>query len=448
MKKKFVYTAIAVFFVAVLAVIFVKYNNDKKNSEPQDYGLLPRTGVTAEGRDWLTVKQQVFNIFNKLHANPKDTSLLNQLVILYIQESRITGNHVYYDKAALHYADRTLAISPNNFEALMLKALLYNSQHHFTDALTLAEKAKNINPYNSFVYGIITDAHVELGNYKDAVTNADKMTAFRPDIRSYSRVSYLREIYGDYPGAIAAMKMAVEAGTPGDETTEWTRVQMGHLYENIGDIENATAQYEIALSNRPGYAYALAGLARISSAAKNYDKAISYYMQADSQVIDLGIKEALADVYIAKGDMQKANALQKKLIEEMNKEAQSGNSDENIGHYVDKELAYAYLKLNDYDNAEKHALIEYQRRPDNNDVNECVAWIYYNMGKYDKALPYMQKAMQTGTKNPTTLCRAGLIFSKAGDKTVAKNSIQQALKNNPNIEEKLRMDSMQALQSL
>ncbi|HRH61292.1 MAG TPA: tetratricopeptide repeat protein, partial [Chitinophagaceae bacterium] len=76
------------------------------------------------------------------------------------------------------------------------------------------------------------------------------------------------------------------------------------------------------------------------------------------------------------------------------------------------------------------------------------AWIYYNMGKYDKALPYMQKALQTGTKNPTTLCRAGLIFSKAGDKAVAKNSIQQALKNNPNIEEKLRMDSMQVLQSL
>ena len=53
------------------------------------------------------------------------------------------------------------------------------------------------------------------------------MVDIRPDIRSYSRVSYLREIYGDYPGAIEAMKMAVDAGVAGDEATEWARIQLG-----------------------------------------------------------------------------------------------------------------------------------------------------------------------------------------------------------------------------
>ncbi len=43
----------------------------------------------------------------------------------------------------------------------------------------------------------------------------NRMVSIRPDIRSYSRISYLREIHGDIPGAIEAMELAVEAGAPG-----------------------------------------------------------------------------------------------------------------------------------------------------------------------------------------------------------------------------------------
>ena len=153
-------------------------------------------------------------------------------------------------------------------KASLLKSLIYLSQHHFADGLALAEKAKSINPYNAYVMGLAVDGNVEMGNYDAAVADADKMLSISPDIRSYSRASYLREIYGDYPGAIDAMKMAVEAGAPGDETTEWSRVQLGHLYENIGDILNAKMHYMIALQERPGYAYAFAGLARIAMAEK------------------------------------------------------------------------------------------------------------------------------------------------------------------------------------
>ena len=126
--------------------------------------------------------------------------------------------------------------------------------------LAIAEKAQKINPYNALIYGILVDGNVEMGNYKAAVENSDKMDSIRPDIRSYSRISYLREIYGDYPGAIEAMKLAVGAGGAGDEPTEWTRIQLARLYENTGDLKNAEMHYMIALDERPGYPYATAGL--------------------------------------------------------------------------------------------------------------------------------------------------------------------------------------------
>ena len=43
------------------------------------------------------------------------------------------------------------------------------SQHQFADAKKLAEEAKTINPDNAYVYGVLVDANVELGNYEEAV---------------------------------------------------------------------------------------------------------------------------------------------------------------------------------------------------------------------------------------------------------------------------------------
>jgi tetratricopeptide (TPR) repeat protein len=448
MKKKNIYNILVIAFLAAVSVIIYKYTSTQKEEENKTFALLPRKGTAATAPEWLQTKEQGLKLLQNIQKDPKDGKSLTQLATLYIREARITGNYAYYDKAALTYVNNALAIDTSNFEALVLKSLLYLSQHHFSDGLTLAQKAKSINPYNAFVYGIAIDGNVEMGNYDSAVADADKMLSIRPDLRSYSRASYLREIYGDYPGAIEAMKMAVEAGAPGDESTEWTRIQLAHLYENTGDMKNAEMYYTISNDARPGYPYALAGLGRVAASKKDYNTAVSYLIQADTSVTDFSIKESLADVYREMGQIAKADALQKEVISAMNGEAQNSTKDQSLGHYVDKELAYAYLKINDYDNALKHALLEYDRRPDNIDVNECVAWVYYSMGESDKALPYIKTALRTNSKNPTLLCRAGLIYAKTGEKTVAKTTLQQALQTNANIANDLKMQSTVALQSL
>jgi tetratricopeptide (TPR) repeat protein len=334
-----------------------------------------------------------------------------------------------------------------DFDATVLKSYLYISQHHFADGLSIAEKACRINPYNSFVYGLLVDGNVEMGNYDSAVSMAQHMIDTRPDIRSYSRVSYLREIYGDYPGAIDAMKMAVDAGVPGDESTEWARVQLAHLYENTGDIKKAEIQYQTSLTVRPDYPYALAGLAKLAAYKKDYATAISLYTKAASLITDASVKESLAEAWHLSGDNKKSDDLMKEVINEMNQTAQSGQNDANIGHYVDKELAYAYIKTKNYDKAIEHAILEYNRRPMNIDVNEAVAWAYYTKGDYAKALPYIQTALKTNSKNPTLLCYAGLIYAKNGNSSQAKQLLQQALKNHPVIEAGLIDESESVLKS-
>lgn len=446
MNKRFTYVLLLVFFFGMTAFIFIRYGQKLKSQEVAFYPLLERKGASALLPEWASTKTTGDKLIRIVRETPTDTKSTLALVALYIQEARVSGNYMYYDAAAMKYIEDVLAREPQNFEALILKAILQLSQHHFSDALETAAKAQKINPYNAFVYGIMVDGNVEMGNYPAAVENSDKMMSIRPDIRSYARVSYLREIYGDYAGAIEAMKMAVEAGGYGDEGTEWSRIQLARLYESTGEVRAAEMHYTIALEERPGYGYAIAGLGHIALANRDYVKAISLYQQADSVVNDYATKEQLAELYVLTGQKQKANIAINHIIDELTKASKEG--EQSINHHADKELAYVYLLKNEPDKALDHAMIEYNRRPDNIDVNEAVAWAYYKKDEAQKALPYIKKALRTNCQNPILLSRAGLIFAKTGDTAKAKTLLQEAQKNNPNIDVLLKQEAADVLRTL
>jgi tetratricopeptide (TPR) repeat protein len=448
MNKKLLYMALCILFIGSVGFIVIKYRHDEVKKETTVYTLLPRKDMLTKTDEWISTKKNTDILQKKIAANPADTKSIIALANYFILEARVTGNYAYYDMAAMKLVNDVLKTDAGNFEALTLKSLVYLSQHHFADGLATAQQARNIIPYNAFVQGILVDGNVEMGNYDSALACAQTMMNIRPDLRSYARASYLREIYGDYPGAIEAMKMAVDAGAAGDEATEWSRIQLGHLYENTGDLKNAAMNYQIALNERPGYMYALAGMARLALAAKDYSKAIDYYQQAAKDAIEGAFKEEMAIAYLLSGQKEKATELTKAVIAELDKNAKTANADESIGHYADKELAYAYLSLNNFDKALEHALLEYNRRPKNIEVNETLAWVYYKKGEAAKALPYLQAALITSSKNPTLLCRAGLIYAKNGDVGNAKILLQEGLKNNPNIDGLLKAEVMQAQKEL
>ncbi len=448
MKKNQIYIVCLIVFVAAVIGIIYNYNRKEKEKENTVYTLLPRKGAAANTPEWKDVKKRADVLFAALQQDPNDMNASIRLAALYIQEARETGNYMYYDQAAMKYVNNILKADPSNFNALVYRSLILLSQHHFAEGLAAAQKAQKVNPYNAYVYGLMVDGYVEMGQYDSAVANADRMVSIRPDLTSYSRVSYLREIFGNYKSAIDAMKMAAEAGGQGDEHTEWTRVQLGNLYEKTGDYKTAENLYNMSLSMRPDYPYALAGLARVAVSQNDYKKAITYYEKADSLITDNSVKEELVDLYRTTGQNKKANDVANKVIENLTKDSQAGDKDANIGHYADRELAYAYLKVNNPDKALEHAMLEYNRRPDNIDVNETVAWVYYNKGEYAKAVPYIKAALKTHSKNPVLLSRAGLIFYKSGEKELAKSMLQEAAVSNSYIGSTLKAETVTAMQNM
>ncbi len=383
----------------------LQYNREQIPLDIPD--LIERKGELANAVEWKKTKEKVTELKQKIAEKPEDTKLRLQTATIFIAEQRITGEHHFYYAAIEKILDGVLSIDPNNFEAKVYKASLRMSQHQFADAKKLAEEARAINPNNAYVYGILVDANVELGNYKEAVAVSDKMQEIKPSLESYSRASYLREIYGDNDGAIAAMKLAVTAGLQGSEPQSWSRNILGDLYFRSGKLADAEAAYTQNLAMRPSYAPSMAGLAKVETEKKHYARALALLDSANTIMQSNAFEEQKGDVYAAMGDEKKAMEQYGKVQKLLALDAATP------GHSVSLELAQSFIKTNQWDSAHKYAMMEYEVRPANIDVNKELAWIAYNQKDIAKAKTYLQTAMSTGSKNPELLQREAVI-SKTG----------------------------------
>ena len=448
MKKRYIYSFVLLLFLTASAFVYIRVKKERHESETVYSELLPRKTSLAYDTEWSVAKNKTEVLIKKIKKDPSDLKSLIALTTLYIQEARITGNLNYYNEAALKSVNAVLEKDANNFEALTYKATILLSQHHFSEGLAVADKARQLYPLNAYVYGLIVDGNVETGNYKAALEAADKMISIRPDTRSYSRIAFLREIHGDIPGAAEAMKLAVDAGAPGDENTEWCRVQFGKLNEKMGKLNDAKMYYSIAVENRQDYPYALAGLARIAIAEKDYSKALDLYLLADSFIPDHTFKEGIAEVYNLTGQPEKAKMVADEILNYMIQFSSDGKKGKSAGQNEDHEMAHAYMGVGNYEKALEYALAEYNRRPANIEVNETVAIVFLEKGDYAKALPYIETALKTNCKNPELLCHAGLIYAMTGDKTKAKALLRQGLNSDPLISAALKTKSEELLKSL
>jgi tetratricopeptide (TPR) repeat protein len=437
--KKFLFPTLILSLIVALGFVYKKFETRK--SQPPS--MKEKAINVSASSEWLNSTKAIDGLLDKIRRNPNDNKAKLQLAMAYIQESRVTGDHAYYDEASLKLLNEVLEKDPKNFDALCGKTTVLLSQHHFTEGLAAAQNLVAQYPDAAFGYGLLVDAYVELGNYKEAIKFADKLMSIRPDLRSYSRVSYLREIHGDYEGAKEAMNLAVKSGSIGLEQTEWCRVQLGKLYEVTGDLENATKHYQMAVAARENYPFAQAGLARIARKKGKNTEGVTLLESANKSIIEPSFYEDLSDIYFVQNQRGKANEAAKKLIDMLggnHNEATEHAVDKAIpehGHYADKELAEAYLKIDDLEHALFHANLEYARRPENIDINEVMAWVQYKSGAYDKAVPLIEKALTTGSQKPELLWKAGQIFLKNNQEKRGNELIKKALNINKNLETSL-----------
>ncbi|GLR15456.1 tetratricopeptide repeat protein [Portibacter lacus] len=368
------------------------------NDEPQIATLINRSEVIQNGKEWDDVQNNFSNFKANISNNPDDAQSKIQMAQLYIGEARVTGEHGHYYPAALSVLNSALdqkdISNDMKFLALTTKAGVQLSLHEFADALATGNEAALMNPSNAQIHGVLVDANVELGNYDKAIKLVDKMMMIKPDIRSYSRVSYLREIYGDVDGSIEAMILAVKSGYPGLEETAWAMLTLGNIYEQYGKLDMAMSVYEQILEMRPNYPFAVGAIGDIQASQGLYTEAEATYKKAINIIPEVGFYVSLANLY----KTQKREDEMKDLIAEI---MVMLKDDTDSGHNMNLEYASLYHEiLEDQEKALEFAMIEYEKRPKNIDVNRMLAKIYTSKGEQDIAKEYLLVAKSTNSQHP------------------------------------------------
>jgi tetratricopeptide (TPR) repeat protein len=357
-----------------------------------------------------------------LNANPGDHDTLLLLGLAYYQHARETADPTDYGRAQEAF-DRLIGMNPDDVEALIGEGTIALARHDFAGALAIGQKALSQGQPVARIYGVIGDAQVELGHYDDAIRSVQSMVNTRPDLSSYSRVSYQRELHGQLDGAISAMESAVEAGGPATENTEYVRVILGNLWFLKGDLAKAEASYEASLAHSPGYVYALAGMARVKAANGDLAGAIDLYQQAADRV-------PFPEFLIAEGEAQEAAGLADDSARTYRLVRQIEGLFKANGVNTDLDLALFEAEHGDPSTALDLARAAYAATP-NVKAADALAWALYKNDQLTEARQRAEEALRLGTLDPSYLYHAGMIAKAQGDDAWARRWLGESVAANP-----------------
>ena len=298
---------------------------------------------------------------------------------------------------------RSLMVEPDNYDALKLRAKLQLTNHRFTEALETTRRALTVRTDDHEVWGQVTDALVELGDYAGAVKAAQTMVDLRPDSSSYARVSYLRSLHGDTEGAIQAMVAAAKAANPNDpEGVAWYRVQLGNELMNAGRLEAAEREFDQALRIFTDHPLALRGKAEARVAAGDIHGAIEI---CEKESASADAAQMLGDLYTRLG--RHADAVT---------EYQKFETLERENAVVERSWRHLINHWLDHDqNLEQALTLATQEYETRKDIFTCdsLAWAFFKNGRTAEAKKYINKALRTGSKDVRINYHARMILKQS-----------------------------------
>lgn len=388
-------------------------------SSPTSATLSPATQSVAEARKAIVEK-------------PAQYAGYNLLAMALVHRAQETSDATYLAQAQ-DAVKKSLELAPHNFDAGKARVSILLAEHQFPAAL---EEAKELNkkvPDDVMVYGLLTDANVELGNYNDAETSAQWMLNLRPGNRpALIRAAHLRELFGDAEGAYELMELAYQS-TPPTETEERASVlaQMGHLRLASGNPDVAEKLLLQALTACPGHPAALGNLAQLRIAQKRFQDAVLLLQQRYQSAPRTGNLYDLAEALQLAGRTSEA----KKAFAEFEANAllESSRKDNSnrdlVFYYADRAHQPARaLKVAEQEFAWRHDVY----------TLDAYAWALHVNGQNTEARKQIEAALAVGIRDARLFLHAGAISLKSEDRTAAERYLKQSAELNSEDSEEAR----------
>lgn len=353
---------------------------------------------------------------------PKDPVSWADLGMALVQQARTTADQATYTQAE-NALRRSLALQPaQNLHAEIGMGALAAARHQFRDALAWARKAVATSPATPASYGVLADAHTQLGQYKEAQDAVQKMADLRPDSSSLARASYTFELRGDTGQATALMERALRAaGTPGERA--FAHTHLSSLALDSGDAATALRQAQAGLAIAPRDAGLLEARAKARAATDDRQQAVADYSAAIATAPLPQYLLGLGELQQSLGHQDLADAQYAVLrAQETLRRATGAPADTD-----------AILFEADHGNprqAVTMAQAAVRERPFLA-VHDAYAWALHRAGRDEEALAQADEALALGTRSALFLYHRGVIHQALGVSTTARRDFQQALATDP-----------------
>jgi len=379
----------------------------------------------AQSEAQLTPAERAIESARKVIASdPDNAEPFNQLAMALARRARETADPVKYDEAQAALA-QSFHLAPDNFEGLKIRAWLLLGKHEFGPALELAKRLNDRVADDPMVYGLLTDAHTELGNYREAEEAAQWMLDLgRSSVPGLTRAAYLRELFGDIEGAVELMSSAYRRIDPVEsEERAWVLTQLAHLYLLTGKLEEADGLLEEALRLFPGYHYALANRAKVCIGQGRHTEAADLLRQRYQAAPH---PENLFDLAVALERASRNEEAREAFADFENQARAEMSSWDN----ANSQLTFYYA---DHAGKPAEALrvagLEMERRRDVYTL-DAYAWALHASGQNADARKHIETALGVGVRDPKLLYHAGVIALGAGDEESAGRYLRQSLSTN------------------
>jgi tetratricopeptide (TPR) repeat protein len=361
-------------------------------------------------------------ILQKILKQRPDPELYYRLGDLYIQKGRQTGDITYFNLGGNSLRE-ALKLQPDLAPAHRHLAFVMYSLHDFAGATAEARQAINLDPNDSYSYGVLGDAQLETGEYPEAADTYGRMVAINGDLYSFSRRSGLETIRGESDLAIADLNRAIDAGIRAGEPPEavaWAQYTLAQDFYLLGKLDDANRLGEASLKTFPNYHRAFAILGQVSAAELKLDRSADFYRRAIAVIPLPEYAAALADVYTKMGRQQDAD-LQRQLVEfiaRLNVLNRVLYNRVLVDYYADHDI--------NHNHAVELAAGEYVIRKDVYG-EDALAWALFRDGQAAAALPHIVAALRFRTADARLYFHAGMIYKALGKTDRARSSLKQAL---------------------
>jgi len=379
-----------------------------------------QSAPTTINTDLSPASVRVAEARKAISEKPAQYAGYNLLATALVRRALETSDARFYTQAE-NAVKESMELAPNNFDTEKIRVSILLGEHEYPAALEAARVLNKKVPDDVMVYGLLTDANAELGNYRDAEDSAQWMLNLRPgNLPALTRAAKLRELFGDREGALELLDLAYQS-TPPTEIAERARIltEMGHVRAGSGKVDAAEKLFQQALTLFPNFPPALGDLAQVLIAQTRYAEAVALLQQRYQSVPRPESLYDLAEALQLAGrdrDAKKAFAEfeTKSLAESLHKE---NSNRELVFYYAD----HAHQPAKALDVAKR----EYAWRHDVYTL-DAYAWALHVSGQDAEARKQIEIALAVGVRDVKLLTHAGQIALREGDTVAAENYLKQS----------------------